>query len=139
MELSRRLMTLPLASAAVLAGFAGVAIADAPTLGAYGGFGTAPQVVTYTGAVQSLVVPAGVDQVSISATGGDGGGDEQWPNEIEAVGTARWSAGQSRSPPGSGCSSVSAARANRAERRAQIPAVAGAVSALEEHRNEKLR
>lgn len=42
---------------------------------------TAPQVCTYTGDVQPLVVPTGVDQVTIVATGGDGSGDYAWPDD----------------------------------------------------------
>jgi Glycine rich protein len=86
MKMSRKLITVPLASAAVLGGLGGIAIAAVPTATTCGQAGLDPQECDYAGAVQSVVVPAGVDQVSIVATGGDGGGDHEWPADVAAVG-----------------------------------------------------
>ena len=80
MNLHRKLIGLPVASAILLVGLGSTAHA-APATTTCGQAFTAPQVCTYTGGVQSLVVPAGVDQVNITAIGGDGSGDYAWPDD----------------------------------------------------------
>src|ERR1700742_1060063 len=76
----RTMFIAPAVSAAVLCGLVSPAFASSPAPNpSCGQAGTGPQTCTYTGAVQTVVVPAGVDQVTVTAIGGDGGTDSYPP------------------------------------------------------------